>query len=481
MRIRLPDNPLIYTTVMFMVLFAMLGLSIRSASEPPYEEMNEMFIYNVSLHKKYNLEVLQMIEDNPYGFRRMGEAIVIARQVHTATQKAINALQLLRERVKSGTVSKPLNDSISTNIAQPYNVYISSIRAEERDYFVRFILPDTSTINRTLSLFERIPLQNRYMLMQALENYLLFCEYMTLNALCENYSEHITMFDAFEMIAIPSKSWVYPTETVEAMMMLIVYNRTVNPQVITNTGHIDKIENGFAEWSGVSKDLGLRKVDGNISAKFGKRKDEYEVSRRWSFSYLVLAPGASMSIDNMHMIYAGIANPITVSAPGYNAAHVSLRVPGAVVKKIANGKYEVRVIDSMRQLIAYLDATNEKGKTTTLEAIKLKVIPPPKPSIDLEQQTGGNISLASLNGPLRLAAEQAEDEMQLNYIIQGFEYSILHYGSKTVSGPFEAEGDLLRVNEVSYITKGDRLILSNIRTTVGGTALQPATISYTIQ
>lgn len=85
---------------------------------------------------------------------------------------------------------------------------------------------------------------------------------------------------------------------------------------------------------------GQQNLSGVIKFKNGKGEIEYFPFEE---NYMVAAPAAAVSADNMNVLYAGLSNPITISAAGVAPTNLVAKVNGNTAPLIpaGNGKYTI--------------------------------------------------------------------------------------------------------------------------------------------
>ena len=93
-----------------------------------------------------------------------------------------------------------------------------------------------------------------------------------------------------------------------------------------------------------------------------------------------ISPSATIAADKMNVLYAGIANPVSVSAP-VDPGKLSISFPGCNVSSQGAGKFDVSVPASLigRTVTATVSAklgesTKQLGATT----FRVKKVPDPR-------------------------------------------------------------------------------------------------------
>src|SRR5690606_18847214 len=138
---------------------------------------------------------------------------------------------------------------------------------------------------------------------------------------------------------------------------------------------------GVFNWKGL---IQVQQTDGTVKT--------YETE---PMSYQVARPSAVVSPDKMNVLYIGVNNPISVSAPGI--PHQNLIVSGSGVSiSGSQGKYNAKVSATGE---ATVNVSAKIGdKTQQLSSTKFRVKRIPKPAARVAGKTGGRISAVQLRG-----------------------------------------------------------------------------------
>jgi len=126
--------------------------------------------------------------------------------------------------------------------------------------------------------------------------------------------------------------------TPERMEVLIggVYDTT--SKKLINPGSAIAIKDGMGSYEAQTNAIGQKELKGVIKYKNSRGVDEYYP---FDYSYTVAPPFTAVAADNMNIFYAGIENPVSVSAAGFSPSDLKVTVTGcgAETKPTAAGKY----------------------------------------------------------------------------------------------------------------------------------------------
>ena len=181
-------------------------------------------------------------------------------------------------------------------------------------------------------------------------------------------------------------------------------------------------------------------------------------------SFTVAPPSATVAPTKMNVMYRGLENPISVSAPGMASDKIEISVTNGEYKKgAAKGEYFITPgSENITTVTAY--ATVD-GKKTTLGTynFRIKRVPPPTPKIG--GKTSGQFGREELiaAGGLMVPLE--------DFDFEGYKYTVVSYDFNTSIG-----GDIKRANNnkgskfsadvmdfIKASRRGQTLIFDNIR------------------
>jgi hypothetical protein len=106
-----------------------------------------------------------------------------------------------------------------------------------------------------------------------------------------------------------------------------------------------------------------------------------------------------VSPDKMNVLYIGVPNPISVSAPGVPTGSINLRMSSGSLS--GSGGHYTAIVNSIGKTT--LTVTGEKGMVLGSTEFRIKRIPDPKPQF--AGKSGGNTSSANIKAQDRLFAQ----------------------------------------------------------------------------
>jgi hypothetical protein len=271
--------------------------------------------------------------------------------------------------------------------------------------------------------------------------------------------------DSYIAIAIPPKGYVVPGERVVAEIIMATFERSIDPTVIAQKGHIKKIKDGVANLEIQNSQIGWHSAFGTAAVPV---MDITIKPSTWSFQYFVAAPGISLQLDKTNICYTGIQNPITISVPGYTDDKLKLKVDGATVNKTSDGHFNIFFNKIPKErTYAFVDATNKEGTTSTVASLQIKVGNLPAPIAMIPGAEDGYIRLRDFRKANGLSAHLQDSDFDMSYTIVSYKLSLLHDHNTVYIEPVKGKGSfynnpsVLRILDMAK--RGDKAIFEDIK------------------
>lgn len=243
----------------------------------------------------------------------------------------------------------------------------------------------------------------------------------------------VVNLDRFSAVAVAPTSYLIQGQPYTAKVFLTAYDSKSTPQISVNGNPLQVVDGqgvysvntsseGVFSWKGL---ISVQQTDGTVKT--------YETD---PISYQVARPSAVVSPDKMNVLYIGVDNPISVSAPGI--ARENLIVSGSGVSiSGSGGKYNARVSSTGE---ATVNVSAKIGdKTQQLSSTKFRVKRIPKPTARVAGKTGGRISAAQLRGQNVVAASLDNFEFDAKFRISKFNMYIAKPRVDPI-GPYTTSG-----------------------------------------
>ena len=194
------------------------------------------------------------------------------------------------------------------------------------------------------------------------------------NALIGNTTAQTASMKNYKAIVIMDKSLFFQGETVTGRVVLGRYDETTVPTSVSVGGASVSMENGQAIFKLSAGAVG----DHDIKGKFTFKEDDQLIPIDIEGKYAVVPKPntASISSDNMKVIYKGVNNPMTISFPGISDNNVTVSAPG--IKKSGNSQYIWNIGNfAGKEVFVSVNAKLPDGKMVSdKQKFRVKDIPP---------------------------------------------------------------------------------------------------------
>lgn len=202
--------------------------------------------------------------------------------------------------------------------------------------------------------------------------------------------------NAFKAVVVAPSSYVLAGQQYKADIYLTAYDSHSDP-TITIGGSRVPTTNGVGTYTVTAGGEGLHTVNGELSVKSvdGGAPKTYPVSA----TYMVAKPSAVVSPDKMNVLYIGVPNPVTVSAPGVPTASINANISGGSLS--GSGGHYIASVSSIGK--ARITVTGEKGMVLGTTEFRIKRIPDPK--AQFAGKSGGSTGSANIRAQDRLFAQ----------------------------------------------------------------------------
>ena len=190
--------------------------------------------------------------------------------------------------------------------------------------------------------------------------------------------------------------------------------------------------------------------------------------RKYPFKsdYIVGDPSATLSNEDLNVVYRGIDNKFGISVPGVAAENVSVRINGGTVQK-AGGKYIIRPTQDGEINIAVYAKIDGKDLPMGGGAYRVKYIPDPKSFLQYTDGGGvtrllqdGSLTKKTLKSGVSLIASYGADELiKANFTVTSFTMVTI-FGSVSTSGA-RLNGKML--SDIDKSEGGDLITFKNIK------------------
>jgi len=220
--------------------------------------------------------------------------------------------------------------------------------------------------------------------------------------------------DKFDAVAVAPTSYVLVGQTYTADVFLTAYDSKLTPNITVNGSPLPVAE-GKGKYSVTASGEGMHQWTAEILVKDNDGKvTPYHTTQ----SYMVARPSAVVSPDKMNVLYIGVPNPVSVSAPGVpkEALRVSISQGNLVG---SNGKYEAHV-NTLGTATVNVSGELTKGKISQLGSTLFRVKRIPDPKAQFAGKSGGVTSAANIRAQDRIFAILENFEFDARFKVTRF-------------------------------------------------------------
>ncbi|HYV93392.1 MAG TPA: hypothetical protein VE978_16590, partial [Chitinophagales bacterium] len=210
------------------------------------------------------------------------------------------------------------------------------------------------------SNFEMVPTIAALTLLNKYENDANNSEMQILDHLYKSINALDIKVDKMQARVIAPATYIMAGTTYKADILVAAFNSTNHPTVYigplnanarkdttgtyyvkTNLNPVDNgkiidVEGGIGKYEAMVSQSGLQHYTGAVLIKGPRGEPDYYP---FEGDYMGVSATAVVSSDNLNVIYAGIANPFSVSVPGFSSDKVSATISEGSFAKTAPGKF----------------------------------------------------------------------------------------------------------------------------------------------
>lgn len=310
-----------------------------------------------------------------------------------------------------GILGEDHASEVGLNIQDSYTEGASSgdkIDWEHHNFFHTVLIADVTLLNKLVSEIQTT-------------------EMNTVTQLLQNVHGSDFTFENIGAKVFAESSYIISGQTYKAEAMVtawknsqnkawVVEGRNANPDFIKSNGkEYISSEDGRIPLQFTASGTGEHEYHGIIEMRnpATNRMERYPFSGK----YTVAPPSVTISPIKMNVVYAGIANPIKVSAPGFADNKVNVSATGATLTPLGNGTYNLNV-NGNPQTVEVRASSEGVG----LGSFTLRVKPLPKPTARIENVgSDGKVSKSALIGAGRIIAEMKDFDFEgVSYTVTGY-------------------------------------------------------------
>lgn len=268
----------------------------------------------------------------------------------------------------------------------------------------------------------------------------------------------VVNLDQFSAVVVAPTSYVLQGQPYVAEVFLTASDSKSSPEVTVNGSRLPVVQGkgkytvgankeGVYTWVGTIK---IRQTDGTIK--------EYKTPEQ---SYQVSKPSAVVSPDKMNVLYIGVPNPVSVSAPGIAREKLKVSMSGGSLSGSA-GKYTATVSSTGTAQIT-VSGEISPGKNIVLGTTEFRVKRIPDPKARFAGKSSGTMNSVQVKSQNKVFAILDNFDFDAKFNVTRFNLIIAKPRQDAVilSGTGNTFTAAMR-SAISGVTAGSRVIFEDI-------------------
>lgn len=268
----------------------------------------------------------------------------------------------------------------------------------------------------------------------------------------------VVNLDKFSAVAVAPSSYVIAGQPYTAQVFLTASDSKSSPDIAVNGSRLPVADGKGTYTTGTSKEgvytwvgtIRVKQNDGTIK--------EYKTDPQ---TYQVSKPSAVVSPDKMNVLYIGVPNPISVSAPGIAKERLKVSISGGSISGSA-GHYTATV-SSIGTAHVTVSGEVSPGKTQVLGSTEFRVKRIPDPRAQFAGKSSGSVAAGNLKAQDKLFARLENFDFDAKFNVTHFTMWIF----KPRQDPIQlttAGSDLSGAmrSALGMVTPGSKVFFTNI-------------------
>jgi gliding motility-associated protein GldM len=270
-------------------------------------------------------------------------------------------------------------------------------------------------------------------------------------------------FDKVEAKVVARSSYVLTGQDYEADILLVAYDSRQDLDIRLEGGSQVPVEAGMGKLKVRATSEGERKWGGFINVV---SPTTGELTRYpFSSAYTVARPAAVVSPDKMNVLYVGVDNPVSISAPGVVPENIVPGISGGGTITGSKGKYIVRVNSPGMNVNIDVRGKSVDGKGSQMlgsTLFRVKAVPDPQATIG--GLTPGTVSVSQFKAQGGMIANLKDFDFDMRFDVISFR--MLYFAARKDVEPLANTGAIYNAKLQQIIRNskaGDRFIFDEVK------------------
>jgi gliding motility-associated protein GldM len=218
--------------------------------------------------------------------------------------------------------------------------------------------------------------------------------------LMSKFDQALVNLDQFNAVAVAPSSYVIVGQPYTAQVFLTASDSHSKPD-ITVGGSPLPIENGQGKYTGSTSSEGLKTWTGVIRVK--QTDGTVKTYTTPTQTYQVAKPSAVVSPDKMNVLYIGVDNPLSISAPGIPADKMHVSMSNGSLSQTSPGHFAAKV-SAIGETKVTISAELEKGKSVSMGSTTFRIKRIPDPIARFGGKSSGSMAAVNMRSQDRVFA-----------------------------------------------------------------------------
>lgn len=478
-------------SLMYLVLTAMLALNVDKSVLDAFAMVNDSFMKTIENFTAKNARVYtdfnNAAQENPQKAGELNNAVMKVKSRSDSLYRYVAQLKEMIVKTADGPEGNvndiqhkdDLNIPSELMIVKKHGTALKKAIESYRESLIALVNPSDSSLIASIkksldtsapppkegqtpsweiSKFEGYPLIGVITLMSKIQSDIRNAESDVINHLYTQIDARSFKFNQLQAQVVSKSDYILQGGTYEAKVFLSAIDTTAKPEIIVGGRTLPMI---------ASENAGLYKVPTTNEGKFEwsgrinyKNPEGQIVSYPFKHEYEVARPSMTVSPTKMNVLYAGLANPLSISVPGISQTNVKVSVTNGRIEQNAKGYviYPDKVgVESVVTVNAQID-----GVLKTIGTTPFRVKRVPNPIASVAGKNEGVISKSQLLAEQGVYAEIPDFDFEMKFTVTSFVVSSSKGGyvqEKIANGNRFTQEQL---DLMKGLNPGSRLYIDNI-------------------
>lgn len=260
--------------------------------------------------------------------------------------------------------------------------------------------------------FYQMPVAAVLPILRKFENDAEVAEAAILNYFLSKMGAQIVM-DAYEAVVAAPKSYIIQGDTYQSEIFLSAYSSTADNIRISVDGKPLRVEGGKAIFNATPNRPGQHEYLAKIALEDPLTGTVQHFEQ--AFGFQVGEQSVAVAADKMNVLYAGVDNPITISAAGVPSASMRVNASGTELRHLSGSAYIAKPDQAGKAIITVY------GEGLAPAEFEYRVKKIPDPVLEIARKRGGTVPAATFRAQQGIIPVLEHFDFEARCEITGFE------------------------------------------------------------